>query len=149
MVGLSTLGGEPFEQAAACARLAEQARARGLSVVTYSGYTWTFLRRSPLPEVQALLAATDLLVAGPFVQRLANDSQGWHGSTHQELIFLTERYGPDIFRQCQEVPVVEASLDGGVLRWTGIPASEDRAWLERALLDTGARDMSGPMPDET
>ncbi len=136
--GLSILGGEPFEQAAACARLAGQARARGLSVVTYSGYTSAFLRRSPLPEVQALLAATDLLIAGPFVQRLANDGQGWHGSTNQELVFLTDRYGPDIFQQSQEVPVVEASLEGGRLRWTGIPASEDRAWLERGPLHAGA-----------
>ncbi|HZH77676.1 MAG TPA: 4Fe-4S single cluster domain-containing protein [Archangium sp.] len=138
--GLSILGGEPFEQAAACARLAGQARAQGLSVVTYSGYSWAFLRRSPLPEVQALLAATDLLIAGPFVQRLANEGQGWHGSTNQEFVFLTQRYGPDIFQQTQEVPVVEASLDGRVLRWTGIPAAEDRAWLEREPLDAGGGD---------
>jgi anaerobic ribonucleoside-triphosphate reductase activating protein len=133
--GLSILGGEPFEQAAACARLAERARAQGLSVVTYSGYTSAFLRRSMLPEVQALLAATDLLIAGPFVQRLSNDGRGWHGSTNQELLFLTERYRPDILHQAQEVPVVEASLDGGVLRWTGIPDPADRVWLERSVLD--------------
>lgn len=138
--GLSILGGEPFEQASACARLASQARAQGLSVVTYSGYAWAFLRRSTLAEVQALLAATDLLIAGPFVQRLANDGQGWHGSTNQEFVFLTERYGPDIFQQAREVPLVEARLDGRVLRWTGIPASEDRAWLERAPLDSSAHD---------
>ncbi|MFP2905187.1 4Fe-4S single cluster domain-containing protein [Pyxidicoccus sp. 3LFB2] len=134
--GLSILGGEPFEQAAACARLAERARARGLSVVTYSGYTSAFLRRSTLPEVQALLAATDLLIAGPFVLRLPNDGRGWHGSTNQELIFLSERYSPDILQQAQEVPIVEANLDGGVLRWTGIPAPTDRAWLEQGVLDS-------------
>jgi anaerobic ribonucleoside-triphosphate reductase activating protein len=129
--GVSILGGEPFEQAAACARLARQARTHGLSVVTYSGYSWAFLRRSSLPEVQALLAATDLLIAGPFIQRLVNDGQGWHGSTNQEFVFLTGRYGPDIAQQAQEVPVVEASLDGRLLRWTGIPAPDDRAWLEK------------------
>ncbi|RKH14118.1 radical SAM protein [Corallococcus sp. CA053C] len=133
--GLSILGGEPFEQAEACSRLAGRARERGLSVVTYSGYTWAFLRRSSLPAVQALLASTDLLIAGPFVQRLANDGRGWHGSTNQEFVFLTDRYGQDIFQQAQEVPVVEASLDGGVLRWTGIPDPGDRAWLEQGGFD--------------
>lgn len=132
--GLSILGGEPFEQAAACARLAERARARGLSIVTYSGYSQAFLRRSPLPEVKALLAATDLLIAGPFVQRLANEGQGWHGSTNQEFVFLTDRYGPDILQQAWEVPIVEASIDGRHLRWTGIPAPEDRDWLEEGAL---------------
>jgi anaerobic ribonucleoside-triphosphate reductase activating protein len=134
--GLSVLGGEPFEQAAACACLAARARTHGLSVVTYSGYTWDFLRRSQLPEVKALLAATDLLIAGPFVQRLANDGRGWHGSTNQEFVFLTDRYGADIHAQAREVPVVEASSDGGTLHWTGIPDPEDRAWLRSGRLDS-------------
>lgn len=133
--GITLLGGEPFEQAAACARLARQARTHGLSVVTYSGYTWAFLRRSPLPEVKALLEATDLLIAGPFIQRLANEGQGWHGSTNQEFVYLTDRYGPDIFQQVPELPIVEALSDGERLRWTGIPSPDDRAWLQRELLD--------------
>lgn len=137
--GLSILGGEPFEQAAACARLARRARERGLSVVTYSGYTWAFLKRSPLEEIQALLSATDLLISGPFIRRLANDGKGWHGSSNQEFIFLTDRYTSRIFQQTEEVPVVEAASDGEKLRWTGIPDPEDRAWLQRGLLAaTGA-----------
>ena len=31
-------------------------------MVTYSGYTWAFLKRSPLEEIQALLAATDAMM---------------------------------------------------------------------------------------
>lgn len=131
--GITLLGGEPFEQAAACARLAERARAHGLSVVTYSGYTWPYLQRSTLPEVQALLGVTDLLIAGPFIQRLANEGRGWHGSTNQQLIFLTERYGPQVLEQARELPVVEAGSDGGLLRWTGIPSPEDREWLRQWL----------------
>jgi anaerobic ribonucleoside-triphosphate reductase activating protein len=128
--GVSLLGGEPFEQAEACARLAARVRAHGLSVVTYSGYTWEYLRRSTLPEVRELLAATDVLIAGPFVQRLANDGRGWHGSTNQEFVFLTDRYGPDIHAQAGEIPVVEARGDGGWLHWTGIPDAADREWLQ-------------------
>lgn len=141
--GVSILGGEPFEQAAACARLAERARARGLSVVTYSGYTWKYLRQSSLPEVRELLAATDLLIAGPFVQRLANEGRGWHGSTNQELIFLTGRYGPSIHAQAQEVPIVEARSDGTWLRWTGIPDEKDREWLRSGLLEAGEKERVG------
>jgi organic radical activating enzyme len=37
--GVTFLGGEPFEQAAAAAELAEVTRARGLSVMTFTGST--------------------------------------------------------------------------------------------------------------
>jgi anaerobic ribonucleoside-triphosphate reductase activating protein len=120
--GVSILGGEPFEQAAACTRLAQRARARGLSVMVYSGYTHRFLRDSGDPVVQALLAASDLLLAGPFQAARATDGRGWFGSDNQELVFLTDRYDEGIRAQWDEAPVVEAWCDGGVLDWTGIPA---------------------------
>jgi anaerobic ribonucleoside-triphosphate reductase activating protein len=119
--GISILGGEPFEQAAACARLARQARRLGGSVVTYSGYTWRYLEKSGLPEVQELLAATDLLIAGPFVAALANDGRGWHGSQNQEFVFLTGRYDEGVRAQFDEAPVVEVWTDGLRADWTGIP----------------------------
>ena len=138
--GISILGGEPFEQAAACARLAERARSRGASVVTYSGYTSAYLRSCALDAVQALLAATDLLVAGPFQRGRANDGQGWHGSTNQELVFLTDRYDDAIRDQFSTVPVVEIRTDGTHGDITGIPTVEDIALVPR----TSRRDpMSG------
>jgi len=121
--GVTILGGEPFEQAAASARLARRARELGGSVVTYSGYTWSFLRRSSLPEVRALLAATDLLIAGPYIEAKRSDGRGWHGSTNQELVFLTDRYDERIATQVDEVPVVEGWTDGHHLDWSGIPST--------------------------
>lgn len=123
--GVTLLGGEPFEQAGACARFARRARALGASVVTYSGYTAASLRAARLPEVRELLEATDLLIAGPFVQGRAHDGRGWHGSTNQEFVFLTNRYDERVRAQFDQVPVVEARADGAVLDWTGIPAGVD------------------------
>jgi anaerobic ribonucleoside-triphosphate reductase activating protein len=121
--GLSLLGGEPFEQAAACALLARAARQRGASVVTYSGYTWAFLQRSSLPEVRALLDATDLLLAGPYVASRANDGRGWHGIDNQEFVFLTGRYDERIREQFDQVPLIELRTDGRTADLTGIPGS--------------------------
>lgn len=128
--GITILGGEPFEQADTCARLARAARERGVSVVTYSGYRAKVLQGSPLPEVRALLEATDLLIAGPFVAGLANDGRGWHGSDNQEFVFLTDRYDERVREQFHAVPVVEAWSDGATLDWTGIPSRGDQALLE-------------------
>ena len=55
--GLTLSGGDPFFQAEECAALAREAKARGLDVWTYTGYTYealqrtgrTFARCSPLP----------------------------------------------------------------------------------------------------
>ncbi len=120
--GISILGGEPFEQAAACARLARRARELGGSVVTYSGYTHGYLAGSDLPEVRALLAETDMLVAGPYVESLRTDGRAWHGSSNQELVFLTDRYDERALVEAQALPVVEGWSDGRVVDWSGIPA---------------------------
>ena len=123
--GVSILGGEPFEQAAACARLAHRVQQAGKSVVTYSGYTASALRAMALPEVHDLLAATDLLIAGPYVAAARNDGRGWHGSTNQEFVFLTTRYNLDVLRAVDSVPVVEIRIDGARMDWTGIPGPAD------------------------
>ncbi len=125
--GVTILGGEPLEQAAACASFARRAQTLGGSVVTYSGYTWSYLQSARLPAVRELLDATDLLIAGPFVQRGANDGRGWHGSTNQEFVYLTSRYDDRVRAQFDEVPVVEARVDGGALDWTGIPGPAELA----------------------
>jgi anaerobic ribonucleoside-triphosphate reductase activating protein len=123
--GISLLGGEPFEQAAACARLAEVAKGAGASVVTYSGYTWKFLRESRLPEVGALLAVTDLLVAGPFVEARRTDGAAWHGSDNQELVLLSDRYDARDLDGAHALHRVEVRTDGRRLSWTGIPQQGD------------------------
>ena len=122
--GVTILGGEPFEQAAACARLAARTRSLGRSVVTYSGYTAAYLQRSRLLGVEALLAATDLLIAGPYVAAKRNDGRGWHGSSNQEFVFLTDRYDERVYERFDRVPVVEAWVDGRAATWSGIPGDE-------------------------
>lgn len=112
--GVTISGGEPFEQAAACAELARRMRALGLNVWTYTGYRYEDLAalanraadagaagaacdaaaasvRPSLPSVdpagaEALLAATDVLVDGPFVQALHSFELPWRGSSNQRLI---------------------------------------------------------------
>ena len=137
--GISILGGEPFEQAAACARLAVRAQELGASVVTYSGYTWSYLRKSSLPEVQALIAASDVLFAGPFVDERRNDGAGWRGSTNQEVVFLTDRYDDSVFDQNEAIPVIEGWADANALAWSGIPADDDVTAIHGVIEATRTR----------
>ncbi|GAA0420896.1 radical SAM protein [Actinoplanes capillaceus] len=97
--GVTLLGGEPFEQAAGLAAVAAGVRRAGLTVMTFTGYEYAYLRSSADEHVAALLSATDLLVAGPFRQDLIDRDRPWVGSTNQEFLHLTGRLadvtGPD------------------------------------------------------
>lgn len=93
--GVSFLGGEPFAHALALAEVAEGVRAEGLSVMVFSGFTQDQLQARHDPGGRRLLAATDLLVDGPYVERLRTTERRWVGSSNQGLRFLTDRYHPD------------------------------------------------------
>jgi len=87
-VGLTLSGGDPMEQAAECARLAAIARKSGMTVWTYTGYTYEALLTQGDPDKLALLDQTDVLVDGPFVQAQKSYELLYRGSRNQRLIDL-------------------------------------------------------------
>ena len=90
--GVTFSGGEPFEQAADCAVIAEAARTGGLNVWTYTGYTFEALleKRKTDPGTEALLNLTDVLVDGRFVLAEKSFDVPWRGSRNQRLIRVPE-----------------------------------------------------------
>ena len=84
--GLTLSGGEPFAQAAACAELARLAHERGKNVWTYTGYTYEQLLKKNDPDWNALLAETDVLVDGPFLEKEQSYELHFRGSRNQRLI---------------------------------------------------------------
>ena len=104
--GVTISGGEPFEQAAACAELARRCHALGLNVWTYSGYTYEQLAAGvPDPAARDLLAQTDVLVDGPFVQAKHSFDLKWRGSSNQRLVDVpaTQREGCIVLWEPREV----------------------------------------------
>lgn len=84
--GLTLSGGEPFDQAGECAALAARARERGLDVWAYTGYLYEDLLEQGDADVLALLDQVDVLVDGPFVEKLKSYDALFRGSTNQRLI---------------------------------------------------------------
>jgi anaerobic ribonucleoside-triphosphate reductase activating protein len=84
--GLTLSGGDPFTQAAACAALAEQVRACGLSVITFTGYLWEDLFAANREDWFRLIEASDIIVDGPFIQALRDMDLRFRGSANQRLI---------------------------------------------------------------
>jgi anaerobic ribonucleoside-triphosphate reductase activating protein len=122
--GLTLLGGEPFAQAPAAARLAEAVRGAGLGVMVFSGFTLAELeaRAAFEPAVAALLATCDLLVDGRFERDRPERARRFIGSSNQVMYFLSSRYAPDDPR-LRAPNSVEIRLGGGLLTVNGWPAA--------------------------
>jgi anaerobic ribonucleoside-triphosphate reductase activating protein len=101
--GLTLLGGEPFDQAGPLAALAEAVRADGLSVMTFTGYVLEDLQAAGREDWDRLLAATDLLVDGPYLAQRPERHRPWVGSDNQRFWFLTGRYA-HLAGQLETVP---------------------------------------------
>jgi anaerobic ribonucleoside-triphosphate reductase activating protein len=117
--GVTFLGGEPFEQAEALARLAKGARALGLSVMVFSGYTLEELRARADAGAASLLRATDVLVDGRYDAARPERERLWVGSRNQRFHYLTDRYSREIELPVHGAPLREVEVrigtDGRIL----------------------------------
>lgn len=85
--GVTFSGGEPFLQAGALTALAEKIHTRPLlDITTYTGYTLEQLTAMHDSDVTHLLAATDILIDGPFLQEKRDLSLIFRGSSNQRII---------------------------------------------------------------
>jgi anaerobic ribonucleoside-triphosphate reductase activating protein len=120
--GITLLGGEPLAHASGAAPLAKAARERGLSVMVFTGYTLEAAREMG-PDVQSLLAHTDILVDGPYVRELPDTSRRWIGSTNQRIHFLSDRY--QAHDPCwRERNTLEIRVRGNEVSVNGFPAKQ-------------------------
>jgi anaerobic ribonucleoside-triphosphate reductase activating protein len=123
--GITLLGGEPFEQADALARLAKAAKQLGLTVMVFSGYTLEHLRtREGAGE---LLAEIDLLVDGPYDRERPEpappEGRRWIGSANQVMHYLTPAYN-DSDPRMREANTIEIRLSRDKLVVNGWPTAE-------------------------
>jgi anaerobic ribonucleoside-triphosphate reductase activating protein len=99
ITGVSFSGGEPFAQARAVAEIARHARKRGLSTLSWSGFTREHLEGPNAPDGAAeLLAELDVLIDGLFMRDRMDDTP-YRGSSNQVIHLLTGRHASDEFEQ--------------------------------------------------
>jgi len=86
--GITLSGGEPFMQAAECAVIAAAARAAGLHVMLYSGYTFEeIIEQMPVRSGWAdLLGQADILIDGRFEKNRKSMELRFRGSRNQRAI---------------------------------------------------------------
>jgi len=141
--GVTLLGGEPFDQAAALASIAEAFRAAGLTVMTFSGYPLNLLTEWALerPDIARLLAATDLLIDGPYLRDRPDAIRPWLGSTNQGIRALTPAYAAEVARIERD-----GGLDRLEIRIHPDGQIDVNGWADDAALDALLHDL-GPRQD--
>jgi anaerobic ribonucleoside-triphosphate reductase activating protein len=127
--GVTFSGGEPFAQAAPLAELGALLHRAGLSIATFTGFTWDQLTAKNRPAWRNLLKVTDILIAGPYYL-----NAGHAGSTGKHVIHLCEGI-PLVEHDGNDLPEeIEFTVmqDGGVVV-TGFPGP----WLVKELQSSG------------
>lgn len=110
--GISVSGGEPLQQWRPLLALLQRVRRETqLSILMFTGYSWQELQR--MPEVEAVLACVDVLIAGRYDESL-RAGDGLLGSENQTVHVLTGRYSE---RDLRSVPPAEVivTADGDIL----------------------------------
>ena len=136
--GITFVGGEPFSHAHQLSELVKILRCTiDLSVLTYSGHRLTQILAARRADWEELLAVTDILIDGEYVESLACDLI-WRGSSNQQMHFLNKRY-----QQIEQMLIgargrlIEISVSScGELRVIGIP---EPGFFDRFSLDLGKR----------
>ena len=86
--GITFSGGDPMEQSAPCAELAEYCQSLGLNVWCYTGYTFEELikKAKHIPTIIDFLNNIDVLVDGQYIDEKHNPKLNWRGSENQRVI---------------------------------------------------------------
>lgn len=138
--GITISGGEPFAQPAVLARLLAEIRAeKDFGVIVYTGYRLEQLeaRSANEVEVREVLAMTDILIDGPYMESL-DDGLALRGSSNQRLHQLTDRYAlvANDYYGLQERRV-EVYLRNDEAMLVGVPSSEALAKWRRLIGEHG------------
>ena len=97
--GITLLGGEPLQQAAASLELIKGAKSLGLSVFLYTGY-----EPSEFNEIMlACFNLSDIVVTGRYVQELRDTRLRWRGSQNQQVHFISDVYDETVLTEQTEV----------------------------------------------
>ncbi|SIQ98377.1 anaerobic ribonucleoside-triphosphate reductase activating protein [Alkalispirochaeta americana] len=123
--GVTFSGGEPFLQAAPLAMLGEAIRARGLSVLVYTGYLIDEIERSGKEDWIDLLSVADILIDGPYLKDVPPNHR-WAGSGNQRVHILGDGIDFDDSDRSKdsssEEGEIEFSIDNeGLVTVTGFP----------------------------
>ncbi len=131
--GITFSGGEPMVQAASLAALVRILRSRKeLHIACFSGYNYeNLLMNPPYPGVQDLLDVLDVLIDGPYIEKM-NTGDTFAGSRNQRILKLSERPAPG--GNVWTPRKTELFVRNGSILAVGVPPSQlKKNWIDQSI----------------
>ncbi len=113
--GVTFLGGEPFLQARNLALLAKFCKGVNLSILSFSGFKYEYLKINKLDGSKELLDNLDVLIDDIYIENLRDNTRNWVGSTNQSFYYLSDRYNCSIESDKEYQNSIEIRISDTVL----------------------------------
>ncbi|MGK7881211.1 MAG: 4Fe-4S single cluster domain-containing protein [Crocosphaera sp.] len=114
--GVTFSGGEPFWQAQELADLARKIKAKGLNVMSFTGFTLEQLQANSAPiGSMDLLAELDILVDGAYLEAYAVNSPTSHVSSSNQRVHVFNHYLKDRINWASDQTEIHILKDGSRL----------------------------------
>ena len=90
--GVTFSGGDPFQQAAAFAKLAILLKQHHVNIWAYTGYTYDELLKLSHADsnIKKMLHNIDVLIDGKYIEKLADTKLKFRGSSNQRIIDVSK-----------------------------------------------------------
>jgi len=119
--GITILGGEPLHQSKALLDLAERITKRDLTIMLYTGFEIHEIEDTHSKE---LIAISDIVVAGRYIEEERSVFLKWRGSSNQSIIFQNEEYQRHYGRRRDENEIEIRIDELGQMTLLGYPEEE-------------------------
>jgi anaerobic ribonucleoside-triphosphate reductase activating protein len=127
--GVTYSGGEPFEQGEPLACLSQRLRKTGLSVASYTGYSYETLHNA-LDRFGSLLREIDVLIDGEYRNDVPPQSP-WVGSGNQRIHVFTDTGTSEDWLSPQVSSHIEISLRDKNISLAGVSLDTQHLLIER------------------
>lgn len=132
--GITVSGGEPFDQAESLSDILEEVKKNrpSFNIIVYTGKIYELLKAESEKDSakSRLLALTDILIDGPYIEEL-NDNVPYRGSSNQRVLVLNPDYQSKAADYYTEAPgrKIEFSISDGESIMVGVPSkTQAESW---------------------
>lgn len=135
--GVTISGGEPFEQYYDLWLAVKFLKESGIDdILIYSGYTYSELKNKLNPIIDKILTNIAVLIDGPYIDDLNDDTGNMKGSKNQNIIYLNPEYEEKYTSYYKETREMQEFRIGNYIISAGIPT---KAYIQKFVSDSDAQ----------
>lgn len=123
--GMTISGGEPFDQIGELLKLIQYILEKQIfDILVYTGYTIEELNSKKDKRIEYILNHIAVLIDGPYIEALNDDTGNLKGSNNQRVIVLNKQFQQKYDEYCKQARTMQEFDFGKIIVAVGIPTRE-------------------------